>query len=237
MKYQQIRERLGAQRFRNVMHISRTYNYVYVANPKAACSTLKLILSKAELNDPDFTPESLHHRKHLPLLTPNMLTEKERRSLFDGSRYVFSFVRHPFKRAVSAYTDKILGNKQQKREILEALGKQDEKNSYPVSFDDFIAVIADQDPATLNPHWRPQSLNLATDLIRYDFIGRLESFDAGMAQVRARLRLPDFGTPHRNRKSHQASAIQDITAATRIKLATLYADDLQAFSYPGDIEL
>lgn len=237
MKYQQIRERLGAQRFRNVMHISRTYNYVYVANPKAACSTLKLILSQAEINDPDFTPESLHQRKYLPLLTPNMLTERERRALFDGSRYVFSFVRHPFKRAVSAYADKILGNKQQKREILEALGKQDEKNNYPISFDDFVAVIADQDPATLNPHWRPQSLNLATDLIRYDFIGRLESFDADMAQVRARLQLPVFDTPHKNRKSHKTAAIQGVSAATRIKLETLYADDLQAFSYSGDIEL
>jgi len=237
MNYQDIREHFGARRFRNVMHISRTYSYVYVANPKAACSTLKLILSKAERNDPDFTPQSLHHRKHLPLLTPNKLTEKEQHGLFDGSSYVFSFVRHPFKRAMSAYTDKILGNKQQKREILEALGKQDEKNNYPVSFADFIAVISDQDPATLNPHWRPQHLNLATDLIRYDFIGRLESFDADMAQVRARLQLPYFGTPHKNRKSHQAPVIQTVSPETRSKLETLYANDLQVFSYSSDIDL
>ena len=107
MEYHEIRERLGARRFRNVMHISRTFNYVYVANPKAACSTLKLVLSKAESNDPDFTPESLHNRKHLPLLTPNKLSSKEQGALFDGSYYLFSFVRHPFKRALSAYTDKI----------------------------------------------------------------------------------------------------------------------------------
>ena len=100
MNYQEIRERLGNQRFRNVMHISRTYKYVYVANPKAACSTLKLILSKAEVNDPDYTPESLHQRKHLPLLTPNKLTRQEQGALFGGSYYLFSFVRHPFNRAL-----------------------------------------------------------------------------------------------------------------------------------------
>lgn len=237
MKYQDIRERLGAQRFRNVMHISRTFNYVYVANPKAACSTLKLILSKAESNDPDFTPESLHQRKYLPLLTPNKLTKKEQAALFDGSYYLFSFVRHPFKRALSAYTDKIHGNKKQKREILEAMGKADEKLSYPVSFDDFVAVISDQDPATLNPHWRPQHLNLAIDLIAYDFIGRLESFDTDMAKVRAQLKLPDFGIPHKNRKSHKASALQAVSTETRQKLEALYAEDLLAFSYSADIDL
>lgn len=235
MKYQEIRERLGAQRFRNVMHISRTFNYVYVANPKAACSTLKLILSKAETNDPDFTPESLHHRKHLPLLTPNKLKKREQAALFDGSYYLFSFVRHPFKRALSAYTDKILGNRKQKREILEAMGKAEEKLSYPISFDDFVAVISDQDPATLNPHWRPQHLNLAIDLIAYDFIGHLENFNADLAQVRAQLKLPDFGIPHKNRKSHKASATQVISPETRLKLGALYADDLQSFSYESDI--
>lgn len=237
MDYQEIRERLGARRFRNVMHISRTFNYVYVANPKAACSTLKLILSKVENNDPEFTPQSLHNRKHLPLLTPNKLTRKEQGALFDGSYYLFSFVRHPFKRALSAYTDKIHGNKKQKREILEAMGKAGEKLNYPVSFDEFVAVIADQDPATLNPHWRPQTLNLATDLINYDFIGKLENFAADLAMVRDRLELPDFGIPHKNRKAHKATAVQTVSPDTRIHLETLYTKDLQAFSYDSGIDL
>lgn len=237
MKYQEIREHLGAQRFRNVMHISRTFNYVYVANPKAACSTLKLILSKAEHNDPGFIPKSLHNRKHLPLLTPNKLTRKEQDALFDGSYYLFSFVRHPFKRALSAYTDKVLGNKKQKREILETMDKADEKLNYPISFDDFVSVIAGQDPATLNPHWRPQTLNLATDLINYDFIGKLENFPDDVAIVRRQLKLPDFGIPHKNRKSQQATAVQTVSPDTRQKLEKLYATDLQAFSYASDIEL
>jgi len=237
MEYQEIRERLGARRFRNVMHISRTFKYVYVANPKAACSTLKLILSKAENNDPEFTPQSLHNRKHLPLLTPNKLTRKEQGALFDGSYYLFSFVRHPFKRALSAYTDKVLGNKKQKREILEAMGKADEKLNYRVSFDEFVAVIADQDPATLNPHWRPQHLNLAIDLITYDFIGHLENFNADIATVCAHLQLPDFGIPHKNRKSHKASTVQLVSPETMQKLEALYAQDLQLFAYNSDIDL
>ncbi|RLA01297.1 MAG: hypothetical protein DRQ45_06180 [Gammaproteobacteria bacterium] len=237
MKYQDIRERLGAQRFRNVMHVSRKFNYVYVANPKAACSTLKLILSRAENDDPAFIPESLHHRKYLPLLTPNKLTRQEQAALFDGTYYRFSFVRHPFKRALSAYTDKILGNKRQKREILEAMGRADETLSYPVSFDDFVTVIAEQDPATLNPHWRPQHLNLVTDLISYDFIGRLENLDADMAKVRTQLKLPDYGIPHKNRKSHKTTDTPAISSATRRQLETLYAEDLGAFSYDSDIEL
>ncbi len=219
------------------MHISRKFNYVYVANPKAACSTLKLILSRAENNDPDFTPEDLHRRRHLPLLTPSNLTDQERSTLFDGSRYLFSFVRHPFKRALSAYTDKILGNEIQKREILKSMGKAKEELSYPVSFDDFVAIIADQNPATLNPHWRPQHLNLANDLISYDFIGHLERLDADIATVREQLQLPDFGIPHKNRTAHITAAIQPVSTDTHARLESLYSNDLHTFSYSSDIDL
>jgi hypothetical protein len=223
MDYENIRNYMGKRRFKNALHVSRTYKYIYVANAKAACSTIKLYLSRAELNDPDFClPRGLHKRENLPLLVPDDLSAAEKNHLLDGTHFIFSFVRHPYKRAMSAYTDKILGRKKQKR---------------PVSFDDFIAVISDQDPGSLNAHWRAQTLNIAFDVIQYDFIGRLESFETDMAHVKTRLGLPDFELPHRNKSADKKRPKQSISPDTRSRLEKIYASDLQAFSYSGDIEI
>ena len=40
MDYENIRNYMGKRRFKNALHVSRTYKYIYVANAKAACSTI-----------------------------------------------------------------------------------------------------------------------------------------------------------------------------------------------------
>ena len=237
MDYKTIRDHMGKRRFKKALYVSRKYRYLYVANAKAASSTIKLLLGKSELNDPDFSPWPLHDRENLPLLMPNELTKSERDHLFDGSSFIFSFVRHPYKRAMSAYTDKILGKKKQKLLILSAMGKPNADIHHPVSFDDFIAVISDQEPGSLNAHWRAQTLNIAFDVIQYDFIGHLESFETDMAHVKTRLGLPDFELPHRNPSAHNKRRKKAIAPDTLARLEKLYASDLQAFSYSGDIEI
>jgi hypothetical protein len=238
MDYEIIRYHMGNRRFRKALHVSRNYKYLYIANAKAASSTIKLYLSRSEMNDPGFTlSRGLHKRENLPLLSPDDLSVTEKDHLFDGTHFIFSFVRHPYKRVMSAYTDKILGNKKQKRLILDAMGKPDAKLHHRVSFDDFIAVISDQDPDSHNAHWRAQNLNIAFDVIQYDFIGRLESFETDMAHVKTRLGLPDFELPHRNPSAHNKRPRQSIAPDTLARLEKLYASDLQAFSYSGDIEI
>lgn len=234
MTIQAVQDVLGRRRVAHTFLISRRDGYVYVSNPKAACSTIKLYLSRCELRDPTFRPKSIHHRANLPHLRPGQLDRGQREAIANGGFFVFSFVRHPIRRVLSAYADKIRGRAPQKAEILAALGLDPEDRGQPVSFDAFVGVICEQPAAELNPHWRPQALNLVPDLLGYDFIGRVERFDEDFAWMRAHLALPDYPVENRNRKGARIDAESLMTPEIEAKLARLYARDCEAFGYdPG----
>ena len=50
---------IPAEEFDYTVNISLKYHYVYAENAKVACSTIKLILQRMELDDPDYRPEDL----------------------------------------------------------------------------------------------------------------------------------------------------------------------------------
>lgn len=234
MTFEAVRDALGTQRIRHAFLLSRTDGYLYVSNPKAACSTLKLYLSRCELRHPDYKPDSVHRRKCLPHPHPIKLAPDAREALLDDDVFVFSFVRHPIARVLSAYADKICGRAQQKAGILRALGRDPEDRSQEVSFDAFVGVIADQPPMDLNPHWRPQVHNLVPDLLPYDFIGRVERFGADLEVLQARLGLPDYPMTTRNRKGGRVDPEALMTPELEAKLTRLYQRDFEAFGYAPD---
>jgi hypothetical protein len=231
MSFDAVREALGPQRIRNAFLLSRTDGYCYVANPKAACSTLKLYLCRCELRDPAYKPASVHRRKCLPHPHPMKLAPDAREALVNGEVFVFSFVRHPIARALSAYVDKIRGNARQKDAILRALGRDPADRSQAVSFDAFVGVIAEHPPASLNPHWRPQVHNLLPGLVPYAFIGRVERFGADLEALQARLGLPAYPMTARNRKSGRVDPEALMTPALESKLTRLYERDFEALGY------
>ena len=234
MTFEVVREALGTRRVRNAFLLSRNDGYLYVSNPKAACSTLKLYLSRCELRDPDYKPASVHRRKCLPHLHPFSLAPNEREALPGEDVFVFSFVRHPIARVLSAYGDKIHGRTQQKAGILRALNLDPEDLAQDVSFDAFVGVIAEYPSAELNPHWRPQVHNLVPDLLPYDFIGLVERFDADLGAVRTRLGLPDYAMSTRNRKGGRLDPEALMTPELEAKLTRLYDRDFETFGYdPG----
>ena len=231
MNIKHLKSKLGARRTKNVLHISLRDGYVYVSNPKAGSSSIKLYLARCEKRDHTYTPKSLFRRKDLPFIALEQMTEEDRERIYSGNFFVFTFVRHPLKRAVSAYCDKILGNQPQKKEILSGLGRDPEDIESHVTFDEFVSVITSQKPSQLNPHWRPQVLNLYPDVIDYHFIGRLESFDHDFGFIRNKLGLPVFETDRRNVKSSNTDKRQYLSLRNRFKLARLYAQDFIFFGY------
>src|SRR6476646_383541 len=54
------------------IHISLNHKFMYFETPKAACSTIKVVLQRLELRDPSFfLPRPLvHERYYSPLLSP-----------------------------------------------------------------------------------------------------------------------------------------------------------------------
>ncbi len=171
--------------FARSLHISERFGVVYVNNPKVACSTIKLTLQRAELQDPAFVPRtSVHDRSASPLLTGNRIRGRERDHL-DG-KFVFSFVRNPFDRLKSVYLNKIV-TPQKQGSFRRQAGFPEE---YCPTFEEFTLAVCDQPADRQNAHWRPQTLNLSFDRLSFDFIGRLESFDADWQQLAEETGLP-----------------------------------------------
>ncbi len=216
--------------FARALHIAPRLGLVYVNNPKSACSTIKLSLQRAELGDPEFEPpKSVHDFDGSPLVTwPDTADLGE--AAFEGRR-VFSFVREPFGRLRSVYLNKIVRPQKRGKFRTDAGFAADETPS----FDRFVRSICDQDPATQNPHWRLQVLNLSVDAIRYDAIGKLERFAGDWA------RFADT-VPGLDRRSHFAgmrtgAAVRDdlvLSPGARRAVQTAYAADFARFDYDPD---
>lgn len=215
--------------FLKSLHVSPRRRAIYVNNPKVACSTIKLALQRAELDNPGYQPlRSVHDHAASPLLTFPDLDLDRLGALFDDY-YVFSFVRCPYRRLQSAYANKILVPQKQ--------GRPREQAGFAAretpSFSAFVHAIAGQNPRHHNPHWRPQWINLSKEAIRFDFIGRLEAFGADWIVLSERLGL--CLKPERAGKSTDPSqAIY--TAETAALVAQVYARDFELFGYdPGAV--
>lgn len=211
------------------LHVCARLDLVYVNNPKVACSTLKLALQRAQLDDPGYTPPvSVHDHDTSPLLTGKRLAGQALSAL--EGRFVFSFVRNPYDRLKSAYLNKIV--RPQKQGGFRSQAGFDP--SQCPAFEDFVLAVCAQTPEKQNPHWRLQARNLSIDSIRYDMIGRLESFDthwSRLADQFALPRKPDFAG-----KRTASAAKTDLTFTPAMQQAVnhAYAADFEAFNYPAN---
>jgi hypothetical protein len=92
---------------------------------------------------------------------------------FDVSEYtVFSVVRNPYTRVLSAYLNRMVNNRD---ETFLEFEKQYQISAENLSFKDFLLTISRDEPASLDRHWRPLSDLLAVRLFSYDHIGKIEN--------------------------------------------------------------
>lgn len=213
--------------FLKSLHVSPTCRAVYVNNPKVACSTIKLALQRGELKDPSYAPKrSVHDYDGSPLLTwPNLDIEKISGMLSDN--FTFSFVRCPYRRLQSAYVNKILRRQKNGQPRLQAGFGDREKPTFSA----FIEAISVQNPVEHNPHWRPQWINLSIDVVPYDFMGRLETFQEDWPQLADRLGL-DVQPERAGKTTDPAQAAYTRESAALV--AQVYARDFEAFGYDPD---
>lgn len=106
------------------------------------------------------------------------------------------------------------------------------------NFDLFLEYLAQTfalDPARANPHWRPQTLNIAHGEIDYAVVGRVERMRADLRALGERLghRFPDLDAvtgPHFNH-ARKTDELLAATASQRARVRQLFAADYDAFSY------
>lgn len=229
-------EYMPVETFDYSLNISLQHNYLFVETPKVCCSTIKLNLQRLEVNIPDFVwpaQMDVHNRDFSPLLRPSQVLDFE---LLLATRrlFTFCFVRNPYTRLLSAYLDKIQGNRPPKLSILQALGLNTGNIDQDVSFDQFIHAIGKQSLRDMNPHWRPQYHQTLQGAIDYDFIGRYEDFTTDFQQVFSRLSrgaLYDTVAETRHKTDANDQVSEYYTEELRNRVYQIYKIDFTHFDY------
>lgn len=188
----------GSDASRYLVTVGHDPAFVWFQVPKAASRTILFHL---------VTHADLSLRRGVRLVPP---------WVFRG-RYTFAFVRDPWDRLVSTWSDKAVH--------LDHYGLPGDVRA---SFSSFVHWVAERvDLAHADRHLRPQ--HRLVDLDRSDFVGRFETFSRDFEQVCRTLGLPPCDQ-HRNASHHDAyTAYYDRDLAALV--GRLYAEDVETFGY------
>ncbi|WP_160151917.1 sulfotransferase family protein [Microbulbifer sp. ALW1] len=163
--------------------------------PKAANSTIVTNLTRLKLNRdlPSEQAKKISTR-------PGHLSRAEM-TQFD-KLFKFTVVRNPYSRVLSAYLNKVV-------RFPERCGD--------ISFAQFLQRLAtERDFLYSNAHWVPQADLMLIPAEEFDFIGKVESLDRDLAEIKQRIR-PDI-------QDEITSAGPPPTGASK-KLREYYSDD------------
>lgn len=212
-------------------HFLPEQRLLYVSVPKVASSTLKVTLLRLALGDPDYLPKRKHRDADRLLHRPPPGFDFDAPDLRR-----FCFVRDPYARLLSCYLDKFApragwDSPQRLRVRRDLLADP----MTPIAFPEFVERVAAQAPADMNRHWRPQTALLHWGKIRYDFVGRLERFEAELARLAPIVDLRPW-LHRRTKKTGAATRLADhYTPALAARVRETFAADFEALGYAGEL--
>jgi hypothetical protein len=167
------------------LHIWRKPRFIYIGNPICACSTLKLSLNLSVAKASGATDFALtdaadiHNRRANLLLMPQQVGYAHVVAMLRNPEVpVFTFVRSPESRLLSAYRKKLMGRTPFASRVAAHLGLSEDKPLHQrLSLDDFAMAIA-EDPSLrdLDGHWRLQRKQIHYDILPHLLCLRVENF-------------------------------------------------------------
>lgn len=209
-----------------------------------------VFLNPHRLNIKDIFPHLNFNNRNS---TPNILSSSFTRVLF---------VRHPFERLVSAYKERIAildKDRIQREPYYDTLrkiicyrfsnaskakvsgGKPHSCQNIIPSFEHFVRhVLKDINDPTgilrMDAHWQPYTTICQVCTIKYNFIGKYESFNDDFSSLLKRLNVSDWNTQHHlgasgNRTQYYRQMYSSLPDKLICGLKRLYKDDLLLFDY------
>lgn len=148
------------------------------------------------------------------------------------SATTFSVVRNPFRRALSAYLDKVGADRKDQRIwkwLCNRYRLRPDLTSDAFSFRDFLSLISADDPLAIEPHFRPQYLNLFWRHMRWDTVARLETgteMTAFLAERGIAVETVDHHKTSAARRTDEFFDEETIDLTSR-----LYQHDFEFFGY------
>ncbi len=223
----------------------RSRPLLYVNMPKSGCTTIKNVLHRLDAGTFLEDPLTIHGRKDL-LVRPGPDREKIIERL--KTDVVFTFVRHPLRRAYSCFNEKIHFRSpysfgKVRHTIETEYGARFEETpsieTHRHNFGCFLKFSRDsfqgRNGWRRDPHWCPQSMVVrnATAWRMIDFIGRVEEFERHLGVVLGLAGIAyDFEVPRMNEGAPPPYRYDEImTDELRSLGVDLFAGDLKNFGY------
>lgn len=227
---------------------------VYMASPKAACTSFKHVV--AALHGVDYAVLSsslmaaktndlgIHDRAVVNQPSLMDLSDEVRAHILRSTETLrFCIVREPFRRLASAWLDRILCHS---LSPIAPILKHIEFPAYVPDwsylrerFAEFVDhLYRHESPHFSNHHWQTQTELLLLDVMNYNLVMRLEKLADGVALITRHLDergLAWPGLPIFNETPVKYSS-RLYSAATARKVAEMYEADFKAFDYPSRFE-
>ncbi|MHB8843598.1 MAG: sulfotransferase family 2 domain-containing protein [Nitrospirota bacterium] len=229
------------------------YKLLYIATPKAACTSLKWWFADLEgytqklhestdsaETDPDLIIHDTFYKvaPEITGLMPNDLVEP----LTSDSYFRFAIVRNPYKRIFSAWQSKLL-----LREPLQSrpywkyeFFNQQLANAADISsaFEGFLEHLAVNEVASFwDVHWTPQVTLLCPDVINYSKLVKIENsveLSSALEKRYGGAVADPFVGRHAN-ESLIPYLPELLTSRASKLIQSLYADDFETFGYSREI--
>lgn len=218
--------------FHNAVRANADHGFIYLNNPKVGCSTIKTALWQALR--PDAAPpdgDAVH------VLAGSPFTADPQDAAMVERAFVFTFVRHPLQRLVSAYLNKVSGpGKREWHDFARIHGAGSGSG-----FDAFVDLLAAVPPELHDPHWRPQHLNTLNPFVKPNLLADLDHLDDLLPQIMTRLfagqPVPMLSAAARSHNTEARATWRSHLSdpATLSRALTIYAGDFAAFGYRPDL--
>lgn len=209
-----------------------------------------LILSgTVETDDLSSIPRlTVHEQNEMRMVYANNLNDTIIEGV--GNFTKFLFVRHPLERLVSAYQDKLVrNNTTYHNNVGKGIIRKYRKKPSPLSlqmghdvtFPEFVSYIIDEwkdAKKPLDTHWRPVVNLCLPCVMRFDFIGKLETLNQDVDFLLWKLNESDLsGLVGRQQKPKTTSSLwkefmKKISYQQLSDLNRMFAEDFWLFGYP-----
>jgi hypothetical protein len=226
-----------------VVHDGR--RFVYFVLQKVACSSVKTaLLPLFDLDTERFERVRRDGSRVVQIhklfdASPCQINREEFVAGSYGHHFKFAFVRNPWDRLVSCYSQKIAvvrkdpsqGTNLNPREI----PKGEKRFYHGMPFAEFVEAVHATPDEEANPHFRSQHVVVCDPEGRVlaDFVGRFERLREDFALVSERIGAPHLELPHRLKSAHRASRPYTDFYDGRLRrlVAERYEGDIETFGY------
>jgi hypothetical protein len=217
--------------------VSNNGHYCYFRIPKCANSTIVRSLAAydpAIIFDPtDFKGRNIKRQ------TSNLFSARALTVFSLTQKYfLFTFVRNPYARVLSAYLDKIAILEKQKFDAKRQVVMTFSDSGRDLTFKAFVRYL-ENGGLYQDPHWAPQTAMLPFGVKLLHFVGRVENLDKDLETIVNRLfgkgvyKGPTTREAGRTNSTDKLTQFYDKILADRVY--ALYQADFESFSYPKDI--